>query len=151
MQSPTKRRQGKASDTIQIHVPIAFGRRGLETKLIIKAPGEDQSARKPDPVLVKLIANAHRWWEDLMTGRHPTTRALAHAYGTDERYVARVLQLAFLAPSIVDAIATGQQTTELTAQRLMTLRDLPHSWKRQTGAFPFMEPSAPNARHLTSG
>jgi DNA invertase Pin-like site-specific DNA recombinase len=130
-QSPTKRRQCKAGDKIRIHVPIALGRRGLETKLIIKAPGEDQDARKPDPVLVKLIANAHQWWEYLVTGRYPTTRALAEAYGTDERYVARVVQLAFLAPPTIDAIVTGQQPIELTAQRLMKLHHLPHSWNRQ--------------------
>jgi hypothetical protein len=121
----------KTDDIIQIHVPLALGRRGLETKLIINAPGEEQSSRKPDHVLVKLISNAHRWWEDLMTGRYPTTRALAQAYGTDERYVARVVQLAFLTPSIVDMIVTGQQPIELTAQKLMTLRDLPHSWNTQ--------------------
>ena len=42
--------------------------------------------------------------------------------------VARVLQLAFLAPPIIDAVVTGQQPIELTSQRLMTLRDMPHSW-----------------------
>jgi DNA invertase Pin-like site-specific DNA recombinase len=124
-------RRGKIDDIMQIHVPIALGRRGLETKLIINAVGEDQNSRKPDPVLVKLVANAHRWWDDLRTGRYPTTRALARAYGTDERYVARVLQLALLAPPIVDAIVTGQQPIELNAQRLMTLRNLPHSWEKQ--------------------
>jgi hypothetical protein len=131
MQSPTERRQAKAGDTIQIHVPITLGRRGLETKLIIDAPGEDSTSRKPDPVLVKLVANAHQWWEDLVTGRYPTTRALAQAYGTDERYVARVVQLAFLAPPIIDVIVTGQQPIELTTQRLVKLRHLPHSWNRQ--------------------
>jgi len=128
VRSSANRSQVKAGDTIEIHVPIALGRRGLETKLIISAPGEDQRSRPPDPVLVKLISNAHRWWADLVTGRYQTTRALAQAYGTDERYVARVLQLAFLAPPIIDAVVTGQQPIELTAQRLMTLRGMPHSW-----------------------
>jgi DNA invertase Pin-like site-specific DNA recombinase len=131
-------RQVKANDRIQFDIPIALARRGLETKLIIDAPGGDQDPRKPNPVLVKLIANAHRWWRDLVTGRYPTTRALAQAHGRDERYVARVLQLAFLAPPIVDAIVIGQQPIELTAQRLMTLGDLPHSWDRQMAGLAFM-------------
>jgi DNA invertase Pin-like site-specific DNA recombinase len=124
-------RQAKAAGTIKIDVPTVLARRGLETKLIINAPGDDQGSRKPDPVLVKLIANAHRWWEDLKAGRYPTTRALAQACSTDERYVARVLRLAFLAPPIIDAIVTGQQPIELTPQRLMTMRNLPHSWDKQ--------------------
>jgi hypothetical protein len=129
--SSSTRRQARADDTIQIHVPIALGRRGLETKLIISAPREDQSSRKPDSVLVKLIANAHRWWEDLMTGRYPAMRALAQAYGTDERYVARVVQLAFIAPSLVESIIVGTQPVELTAQNLITAVELPHRWDNQ--------------------
>jgi len=109
----------KAKGLIHIEVPIALGNRGVETKLIVQAPDNDRP-RKPDPVLVKLIANAHRWWQDLSTGRHPTTDNLAKAYGKDPRYVARVIQLAFLPPPIVEAIVAGTQPTELTAQSLMT-------------------------------
>jgi hypothetical protein len=65
---------------------------------------------------------------------YPTTRALAKAYGKDERYVARVIPFAFLASPIVDEIVSGRQPIELTAQRLMTLSDLPHSWKTQITA-----------------
>jgi hypothetical protein len=104
------------------------------------AYGKNIGARlhpSPDPVLIKLIANAQRWWHDLMIGRYLSTRALAHACGKDECYVARVLRLAFLAPKIVDAIVTGQQPAALTAQRLMTLRDLSYSWKCQTAALSF--------------
>jgi hypothetical protein len=54
-----------------------------------------------------MIANAHQWWDDLVSGRFPTVRTLAQAYDKDERYVARVLQLAFLAPEAIDAILVG--------------------------------------------
>jgi uncharacterized membrane protein AbrB (regulator of aidB expression) len=58
-------------------------------------------------------------------------RALARAYGKDERYVARVLQLAFLAPKIVELVVTGNQPIEMTAQGLITLSDLSPSWTEQ--------------------
>jgi DNA invertase Pin-like site-specific DNA recombinase len=132
--SSSTRRQARADDTIQIHVPIALGRRGLETKLIINSPDDDQNPRKPDPILVKLIASAHRWWEDLKTGRYPTTRALAQAYGKDERYVGRVVQLAFTAPSLVESIIVGTQPVDLTAQNLITAVELPHRWDNQVAA-----------------
>lgn len=120
--------------TLQIHVPIVLGRRGQETKLIVDAPDESQNPRKADGVLVKLIANARRWWDDLNTGRYSTIRSLAKAYGKDERYVARVMPLAFLASPIIEDIVAGQQPIELTAQRLITFSDLPHSWAAQVAA-----------------
>lgn len=111
-------------------LPIKLRRRGLETKLILDAPGGDV-VREPDPALVRMIANAHQWWEDLVSGRFQTMRALAQAYEKDERYVARVLQLAFLTPAIVDAILAGSNPIDMTAQHLITIPDVPLSWVGQ--------------------
>lgn len=115
---------------ITITLRIKLRRRGLETKLILDAPGGERPG-EPDPALVNMIANANQWWDDLVTHRFPTLRALAQAYDKDERYVARVLQLAFLAPVLVDAILAGRHPVEMTAQQLITLPDLPPIWKDQ--------------------
>ena len=98
---------------------------------MIDAPGESSETGEPDPTLIKMIANAHQWWEDLIAHRFPTMRALSQAYDKDERYVARVLQLAFLAPAIVNAIVNGTQHVEMTAQRLIKLTELPPRWTEQ--------------------
>jgi site-specific DNA recombinase len=118
-------------DAVSISIPMKLRRRGVETKLVLDAPGNSSEAVEPDPALVKMIANAHQWWEDLIAHRFPTMRTLAQAYDKDERYVARVLQLAFLAPAVVEQIVFGAQPIEMTAQRLITLIDLPSSWIEQ--------------------
>jgi site-specific DNA recombinase len=123
-----------AGDVTSIIIPTKLRRRGVETKLIVESPDASSTA-EPDPALVKMIANAHQWWDDLVAHRFPTLRALAQAYSKNERYVARVLPLAFLAPATVEAIVTGVQPVELTAQRLITLADLPHDWTEQNSRF----------------
>jgi hypothetical protein len=45
-------------------------------------------------------------------------RDLAKAYDTDERYVARVIPLAFLPGDLTRAILAGEQPPELTLRRL---------------------------------
>jgi DNA invertase Pin-like site-specific DNA recombinase len=115
---------------ITVVLPIKLRRRGLETKLVLDGPGGEKPG-EPDPALVKMIANAHQWWEDLVSGRFPTMRALAQAYNKDERYVARVIPLAFLAPAIVDTILTGRHPIEMTAQELITLQEVPAAWASQ--------------------
>jgi site-specific DNA recombinase len=120
--------------TIAVVLPIKLRRRGLETKLILDAPGSEKPG-VPDPALIKMIANAHQWWEDLVSGRFRTVRTLAQAYDKDERYVARVLQLAFLKPAIVDAIFAGSHPVEMTAQDLITLPAVPPSWVSQATLF----------------
>ena len=43
----------------------------------------------------------------------------------------RDLQLAFLAPDIIDEIVAGNQPVELTANRLRLIGTLPLDWNRQ--------------------
>ncbi len=111
-----------------INVPVVFRKRGFETKLVI---GNDQSTCAPDPKLVELIVQAHRWFEELKNGKVISISAIAKRDGLHSADVSRVLPLAFLAPDIVEAILDGRQPTELTAARLKRMRDLPVDWEQQ--------------------
>ncbi|MCH8998147.1 MAG: hypothetical protein IID48_07745 [Proteobacteria bacterium] len=52
-----------------------------------------------------------------------------------ERYVSRILRLAFLAPDIVEAILDGYQPIDLELERL--LKGIPVSWDEQRRVFGF--------------
>ena len=125
-----KRAPSGEADSITMIVPAKLRRHGGETKLIVEAGG-GRSPTTPDAALTKLVAHARQWCDELLTGRFPTVRALAEAYRKDERYVGRVLTFAFVAPSIVDAIANGSQPIEVTAQRLLDVSNLPLVWRHQ--------------------
>jgi hypothetical protein len=60
------------------------------------------------------VAQTHRWWRDLQEQRYRTTRDLAIAYETDERYVARLIPLAFLPGELTAAILRGAQPIDLS-------------------------------------
>jgi site-specific DNA recombinase len=97
--------------------PVALRRRGAETKLIVE--GDGQPDPEPDPALLKAIAQAHCWWGDLLDQRFSTMRDLAQAYGTDERYVARIIPMAFLPPKLTQNILEGTQAVDFTLHRLL--------------------------------
>jgi len=111
-----------------IVVRVAFRKRGIETKLVL---GNDQSTSAPDPKLVELIVQAHRWFEELKQGKARSVAAIAKRDGLHSADVSRILPLAFLAPDIVEAVLEGRQPTELTAARLKRMRDLPVDWQQQ--------------------
>ncbi len=115
--------------TVAVARPFAVHRRGGETRLIIE--GDLPPAPEPDPALIKAVAQAHRWWQDLLDQRRPTLRELAAAYDTDERYAARVLRLAFLSPDLTRRILAGTQPPEVMLHRLLKDRDLPMRWTEQ--------------------
>ncbi len=52
-----------------------------------------------------------------------------------ERYVSRIMRLAFLAPDIVEAKLDGYQPADLELERLM--KGIPVSWNEQRRALGF--------------
>jgi site-specific DNA recombinase len=110
-------------------IPLQLKRRGVETRLVIESRAPSQA--KPDPILLKEIARAHRCFEALLTRRVASIAELAAIEGVDDRYVSNVLPLAFLAPEIVEAIVRGIQPPDLTATKLLRRIDLPLDWHAQ--------------------
>jgi site-specific DNA recombinase len=112
--------------------PMAIRRRGVEMRLVI----EDNRATAPqtDAALLKAVARAHQWSEDLLMGRAQSVAEIAQREGVGERYVRRLMRLAFLAPEIVHAIVAGNQPPELTAEALAERIDLPLLWTAQEQA-----------------
>ncbi len=52
----------------------------------------------------------------------------------DKRYVERLSRLAFVAPTIVEAISAGRQPAELSTETLLNRIDLPLQWPAQLTA-----------------
>lgn len=66
-------------------------------------------------------------------GRYSTLRELAKAEKINESYLARVLRLTLLSPSITEAILSGRQPDGLELARLLT--PFPIEWKEQEDLF----------------
>jgi hypothetical protein len=113
-------------------LPMTVRRRGVEMRLVIK--GNGAPAPRADSALLKAVARARQWSEDLLAGRAQSVAEIAERERVDSRYVRRLLRLAFLAPDIVEAIATGYQPPELTAEALAERIDLPLLWTAQEEA-----------------
>ena len=85
----------------------------------------------PIPLSSRLLVRAHVWWGELCSGRARTIKGIARRENSDERYVARIIKLSFLAPDITTAILDGRQPPHLTTDRLIEISDLPCSWVLQ--------------------
>jgi hypothetical protein len=114
---------------IDLTVPIALRRRGVEAKLIVRAAREKASAR--DERLIVLVAQGHHWFAQLAKGKAASIKEIAQREGTDVSDVGHNMQLAFLAPDIVEAILAGRQPVDLTANRLRRVGTLPLDWDDQ--------------------
>lgn len=100
-------------------------------RLVLDGPDNDARTSNPDPALINAVARAHQWFEDLFSGHADSLRDIATAEDVSDRYVSRLMPLAFLAPDIVEAILAGTQPLDLTAEKLTKHTELPLSWAEQ--------------------
>ena len=126
---PTSPEDTPASLTLEQFVPLTMKRRGVELKLVIQS--EQPSKSKVDVVLMKYIARAHKWFDQLVSGEVKSLTAIATREGLNYRFVGKVVRLAFLAPEIVEAIAEGNQPPNLSTEVLIKRIGLPLDWRNQ--------------------
>ena len=115
--------------TIEYTVPVRLQRRGVEAKLAMLS--REHGMANIDPKLIGLVARAHLWSEQLLGPDAGSLTEIAACNGVHPSDLGRDLQLAFLAPDIVEAILNGWQPVELTAHRLRRIGALPLAWDRQ--------------------
>ena len=124
-------------ESIHIHIPLKFKRRGGR-KEIITPDGlpdfhPDRTAyQKP---LVIALARAHRWQRILDEGRVASISELAKRLKVDHAYVSRLLHLTLLSPDIIEAILNGKEPSGLSLARLH--RSYQSDWKIQRTTLEF--------------
>ena len=129
---------GSSHLSLKRHVPMQIRRRGVELRRVIN--GGARASRKTDQSLLRAVARAHCWFNDLVSGRCGSIVEIAKRNGVGKQYVSRLIRLAFLAPEMVERIAAGPQPPELTAQALRTGRpDIPVDWAAQKRALGFAQ------------
>jgi site-specific DNA recombinase len=121
-------------NSVTVQVPIRLGRSSRSTR--IDTPGTHVSRRpRFDPALIKAAARAYRWRQALISGAAQSLEEIAKQEGCKDRYVRYVLNLAFLAPDITEAILAGTQPAALTVTRILC-REPPLSWRSQRHIYP---------------
>jgi DNA invertase Pin-like site-specific DNA recombinase len=95
-------------DALSIGSVFQIRKRGVETKLIFADMPIGQ-----DDALIRNIAKAHSWFEQMKAGK--SFAQIADAEKTSKRRVQQMIDLAFLAPNIVRDVLEGKQPIGFTS------------------------------------
>ncbi len=113
-----------------VSAPFRLARRGAELRLVLQ--GAAASRPKPDAQLIQTVIEARHWVAEYLDPALDLSLGdLAGRDNVDQGDLSRALQLAFLAPDIVERILDGTQPAALTAQQLKRVGDLPLVWDEQ--------------------
>ena len=119
-------------DLITLTIEARVKRCGGEMRLVV---GPDPPEPSLTPIL-ETVLRAHQWREGILAGEVPSRAMNAKTLGLNGEYLRRVLDCAFLAPDIVEAILHGQQPSTLTVKKL-SRRRLPLDWEEQRAQLGF--------------
>jgi DNA invertase Pin-like site-specific DNA recombinase len=110
-------------DQLTIIAPFQLRKRGVETKLVFADEPQDR-----DQTLIKNIAKAHDWYQQIKDGK--TLSEIAKVSNTSNRRLQQMIELAFLAPNIVNDVLDGKQPTEFTSNWFRR-HGVPIDWQDQ--------------------
>lgn len=118
-------------ETLRVHIPLTLRNRGGRPRILPPKEIEVAMERGQDARLLRAIGRAWGWRHRLERGDVNTIADLAREEGISDRYVSRVIRLAWLSPSVLERLVLRREPTVLSIFDLCGVAELP--WVEQPG------------------
>jgi hypothetical protein len=118
-----------STGTIRVVIPLTIRKRNGRPKIL---PPDDVIAREgrnQDPHVLRAIARAWSWRRQLETGAVSTILDIAAAEKVSDRFVGRMIRLAYLSPSVLETLVITRKPPAISINDLMAVAELP--WAEQ--------------------
>lgn len=116
-------------ETLRVHIPLTLRNRGGRPRILPPKEIEVAMDRGQDARLLRAIGRAWNWRHRLERGHVTTIADLAREEGISDRYVSRVIRLAWLSPSVLERLVLRREPTVLSIFDLCGVAEMP--WAEQ--------------------
>jgi len=120
-----------APATMRLFIPLTIRRRNGRPKILPPADMVPDTGGV-DPHVLKAIARAWSWRRKLESGAVGTVSDIAKAEGISDRYVGRMLRLAYLAPAVLEKLLVSRTPPAVSLKDMTATAELP--WAEQSVA-----------------
>ena len=121
-----------APTTIRVIIPLTIRKRNGRPKIL---PPSDPAASNDAAVethVLRAIARAWSWRRKLESGQASTNLDLARTEDVSDRYIGRMIKLAYLAPAVLEKLLLQRCPLAVSIKYLTAVADLP--WAEQVAA-----------------
>jgi hypothetical protein len=114
--------------TIRVVIPLRVKRRNGRPRIV---PPDDIEADAPtqEPHVLRAIARAWRWRRQLENGDVATIQDIADAEKVSDRFVGRMLRLAYLSPLVLERLLLYRKPCAVSIKDLAAAAEL--AWAEQ--------------------
>lgn len=120
-----------APTTMRVFIPLTIRKRNGRPKIVPPADMVPDTGGV-DPHILKAIGKAWSWRRKLESGAAATIQDIATAEGVSDRYVGRMLRLAYLAPTVLDKLLIKRTPPAVSVKAVAAAAELP--WVEQDAA-----------------
>jgi hypothetical protein len=116
---------------VLLEAEFVAANRDKANKLLIEKPRGPRSG--PDPAVVKAVARAHSWFDQLVSGKAHSMAEIATREKVTDNYVSNLIHLAWLSPHQVDLILEGDPEATKLVKNSMLTRNVDIIWRESRG------------------
>lgn len=121
-----------APDTIRVVIPLTIRKKNGRPKILPPEDAGMADGRSQDPHVLRAIARAWSWRRQLETGAASTIQDIAAADKVSDRFVSRMMRLAYLSPEVLEHLVIRRRPPALSLSDLAAVAERP--WAEQMGA-----------------
>jgi hypothetical protein len=121
----------QANDTTRVFIPLTQRRRNGRPRILPPEPRTHFQSRSQDPHILRALGRAWAWRRRLETGEAATIHDIAEAEKVTDRFVSRMLRLAYLSPDVLERLLVSRDPPSVSVIDLIEAVNLP--WAEQMG------------------
>ncbi|TWG99843.1 hypothetical protein L614_003100000200 [Ochrobactrum sp. J50] len=118
-----------STKTIRVVIPLTIRKRNGRPKILPPDEVTLRDGRAQDPHVLRAIARAWNWRRRIERGEAATIADIAKAERVTDRFVSRIMRLAYLSPDVLEKLLIHRIPPALSLKDLMAVAELP--WKEQ--------------------
>jgi len=119
-----------AEESIRVFIPLAFRKRNGRPKILPPEVDYGFQGRSQDPHILRAVGRAWAWRRRLENGEVATIQDIAAAEKLSDRFVSRIIRLAYLSPDVLERLLLWRAPPSITVKELAKAASLP--WAEQT-------------------
>lgn len=118
-----------SDDDLRVFIPLTFRKRNGRPRILPPDAEPGFQSRSQDPHILRAVGRAWAWRRRLESGEAATIRDIARAENISDRFVSRIIRLAYLSPEVLERLLIWREAPSITVKELAKAASLP--WAEQ--------------------
>jgi len=119
----------QTNDTTRVFIPLTQRRRNGRPRILPPEPEAHFQSRSQDPHILRALGRAWAWRRRLEAGEVATINEIAKAEGFTDRFVSRMVRLAYLSPDVLERLVISCDPPSVSVNELIDATYMP--WSKQ--------------------